>query len=202
MVYRFLVTILLIVYSFLCGTSYAQNFTFTPFVGERTSDTLENANSGVRIDLDETSSAGFFLSMKKRPNKEYDFLFSRQNTEFRSTSFPGSSVKLRFDYFHVGGTVNYEFEELRPFITGGIGATRIIPDNRNLSSETKMSFSLGGGIKIPFNETSGLRMEIRWYGTATDSNGSMLCDNGGCIVRVNGSLFWQVEAIAGVTIAL
>jgi hypothetical protein len=197
MTYRSSLIILFIVFNFLYSASYAQNYAFTPFIGGRTSDTLEEVASGIRIDLDETSSAGFLLSMKKKRGVDYDFLFSRQNTELRSASFPGSSIKLRLDHFHLGGTTNYKVDDLHPFISGSIGATRIIPDNSNLSSETKMSLSIGGGIKIPFNQNYGLRLEIRWYGIVTDSNESVLCNDSGCVVRFNGSLFWQVEALAG-----
>jgi opacity protein-like surface antigen len=195
-------TILFIAFIFLCSASYAQKYAFTPFAGGRSSATLEEADSDINISLKETSSAGFLLSlMKEGRDDEYDFLFSRQNTYLRLVSSPGSSIKLRIDYFHLGGTVNYDLDDLYPFITGGIGATHIVPDNNNISSETKFSLSIGGGLKIPLNDTFGLRLEIRWYGTATGGGSSVLCNDGGCVVHFKGNLFWQAEALAGISIA-
>jgi opacity protein-like surface antigen len=181
--------------------SFAQNYEITPFLGWRTSSSLEDNNTGDSIDLKETSSFGIILSMKQKRDSNYDFLFSRQDTELQSTSSTASPTALRFDYYHLGGTVFYDHDDLHPFISGGLGATHISPANDNFSSETKFSLSIGGGLKFPFSQNTGLRLEARGYGTVVDSDGSLLCANGVCVARFTGSLFIQFEAFAGFTVA-
>jgi opacity protein-like surface antigen len=181
--------------------SYAQNYEITPLIGWRTSSSLEDSNTGGSIDLKETDSFGFILSMKQKGNSYYDFLFSRQDTELQSSSSTGSPTAVRFDYYHLGGTVFYDHDDLHPFISGGLGATHISPANDNFSSETKFSLSVGGGLKFPFSQNIGLRLEARGYGTVVDSDGSILCANGACVAKFKGSLFMQFEAFAGLSVA-
>jgi len=181
--------------------AFAQDFEITPFIGWRTSSSLEEVNTGATIDLDETSSFGIILSMKKDKDQDvnYDLLFSRQNTELQSST-TSNTESLRFDYYQIGGTVFYPQDKVHPFVTGGLGATHISPANDNYSSETKFSLSVGGGVKIPFSQNVGLRLEARGYGTVADSGGTILC-SGGCVAKFTGSLFMQFEASAGLSIA-
>ena len=172
----------------------------TPYVGWRTSSSLEEETTGATINLDETSGYGLLLSAKKDSRTDYDLLFSRQDTELRLTTSPGASEKLSIRYLHIGGTVFYEADKLRPFVSGGLGITHISPANTLFSSETKFSMSIGGGVEAPFHERVALRLEVRGYGTVVESGGSILC-SGGCIAHFKGELFWQVEALAGLSFA-
>ncbi len=178
----------------------AQNYEITPFTGWRTSDSLEEVNTGATVNVKETGSFGILLSLKKDAYTNYDFLFSRQNTELQPSTAPGNTESLRIDYYQIGGTVFYDHDKLNPFITGGLGATHITPADDRFSSETKFSLSVGGGLKFPLNRNIGLRLEARGYGTVVDSGGSILC-SGGCVAQFKGSLFMQFEASAGLSIA-
>ena len=179
---------------------HAQDYEITPFIGWRTSSSLEEVNTGASIDLKETDSFGFLLSLKKDRSTNYDFLFSRQDTELQSSTTGTATEALRIDYYQIGGTVFYDYDKLLPFVTGGLGATHISPANDNFSSETKFSLSVGGGLKVPFNKNLGLRLEARGYGTVVDSGGSIFC-SGGCVAQFSGSLFMQFEVSAGLSIA-
>ena len=180
--------------------AYAQDYEITPFVGWRTSSSLEDANTGATIDLAETSSFGIILSMKRDKDTNYDFLFSRQSTELQSSTTPSNTESLRIDYYQLGGTVFYDYDKLHPFVSGGLGATHISPANNDFSSVTKFSLSVGGGLKFPFTQNVGLRLEARGYGTVVSSGGTILC-SGGCVAKFTGSLFMQFEASAGLSIA-
>ena len=180
---------------------HAQEYEITPYVGWRTSDTLEEEATGATIDLKETGSFGVIFSMQQKPDTYYDFLFSRQTTELESTNSLVNNTSLRFDYYHIGGTVVYDHDQLHPFVTGGLGATHISPATAAFSSETNFSLSIGGGLKFPMTHNVGLRLEVRGYGTVVDSEGSILCANGVCYAKFKGSLFMQFEANAGLSIA-
>jgi opacity protein-like surface antigen len=177
--------------------AYAQDYEITPIAGWRTSSSLEDADTGETIHLKETDSFGIILSMKKSPDSNYDFLFSRQNTELQSS---GTTESLRIDYYQLGGTVFYDADKLHPFVSGGLGATHISPANNDFSSTTRFSLSVGGGLKFPLSQNIGLRLEARGYGTVVSSDGTILC-SGGCVAKFTGSLFTQFEASAGLSIA-
>ena len=177
--------------------AYAQDYEITPYIGWRTSRSLEDAETGETIDLKETDSLGIILSMKKNLDTNYDFLFSRQNTELKSSTVTES---LRIDYYHLGGTIFYDYDKLHPFVSGGLGATHISPANDAFSSETKFSLSVGGGLKFPLTQNVGLRLEARGYGTVVSSGGTIMC-SGGCVAKFTGTLFMQFEALAGLSIA-
>ena len=176
------------------------NYLVTPFVGYRTSSTLEDTTNQNTIDISETSSFGILLSMRKDRATEYDFLFSRQITDLKQQgqSIPDSG--LRFDYYHIGGTVNYDVDNLRPFVAGGLGFTHLSPSSSAYSSNTKFSLSIGGGFKVPVSQQVGLRLEVRGYGTVIDGSSTILC-SGGCVAQFTGALFWQIEALAGLQVA-
>ena len=177
--------------------AYAQDYEITPYIGWRTSSSLEDADTGETISLKETDSLGIILSMTKTPDTNYDFLFSRQNTQLQSSS---TSESLRIDYYHLGRTVFYDHDNLHPFVSGGLGATHISPSNDDYSSTTRFSLSIGGGLKFPITQNVGLRLEARGYGTVVSSSTTIVC-GGGCVAKFTGSLFMQFEAFAGLSIA-
>ena len=182
--------------------SSAYEYSFTPQVGIRASDSLQDELTDESINIDDTSSFGFILSMRRDRLATYDLYFSRQNTELipRSAGVPGNPLDIRIDYFHMGGTVDYEVDNLHPFATGGLGIARISPANDIFGTETKFSFSLGGGVKVPINERVGLRFEARALGISTNGDKSILCANGQCVAQFEGSLFLQYEASIGLSI--
>ena len=185
---------------FVTVPAMAQNYAITPYVGYRTSSSLDSTTTGEAIDINETSSFGILLSMKKDRETDYDFLFSRQNTDLKQQGQTIPNSGLRFDYYQIGGTVNYDVDNLKPFVTGGLGITHLSPSNSAYSSDTKFSLSIGGGLKVPVSQKVGLRLEMRGYGTVISGSGSILC-SGGCVAQFTGAVFWQVEALAGLQVA-
>jgi len=181
--------------------SHATDIALTPFAGFRISDSLEDDVTEEAIDLDETSSFGFILSMKRDRMSSYDLLFSRQETDLLANNVLPNNIGVRIDYIHLGGTVDYEADGLYPFATGGLGITRFSATDQDLSTETKFSMALGGGLKVPLSENVGLRFEGRVYGTVINGDTEILCINGACIAEFNGSLFLQFEANLGLSIA-
>ena len=50
-------------------------------------------------------------------------------------------------------------------------------------------------------EHVGFRLEGRWLGTLVSTFGGMFCSNGACLVTVQGDVFSQYVANAGVILA-
>jgi len=79
--------------------------------------------------------------------------------------------------------------------------TRMSPQGVDLDSETKFSLSLGGGVKMLITDHFGLRLEGRWLGTFFDGSGQAFCTSGQCLIKIEGDVFSQFVANAGVVIA-
>jgi len=82
-----------------------------------------------------------------------------------------------------------------------VGATRLAPDG-GYDSETELSGSIGGGVRMPFNERLSATLGVRVYGTLLDSDTAIFCVGSGdlnCLVRTSGSIFFQGEAFLGLS---
>jgi hypothetical protein len=77
----------------------------------------------------------------------------------------------------------------------------MVPQGPGLDALTKFSLSLGGGVKLFATDRIGLRLEGRWFGTLFNGNGSAFCSSGTCAINVQGDLFSQFIANAGLIIA-
>jgi opacity protein-like surface antigen len=74
------------------------------------------------------------------------------------------------------------------------------PKSAGYDSVTKFSLGLGGGAKILITDHIGLRLEGRWFGTFFDGSGSAFCTSGQCLINVQGDVFSQFVANAGIVI--
>jgi opacity protein-like surface antigen len=201
MVYRIIPAVLFLNVLFFSTHTGAVDYQVTPVSGYRISDSLQDEITGGNLELDETSASGFILSARRDNVSWYDFLFNRQDTVLHD-SFNATTLNVRIDYYHLGGTVYYRSKHnIIPFATGGLGLTHASVSDSSLDSESRASLSVGTGLKLPLTERIGLRLEIRMYGTLIDANGSILCANGACTARLNGNFYAQFETSAGLSIA-
>jgi hypothetical protein len=74
---------------------------------------------------------------------------------------------------------------------------RLTPDAASLSRETRWSFNLGGGVRIPVATHVRLRLEARGYLTWLGGNANVFCA-GGCSIAAKSKAL--VPALAGVSI--
>jgi opacity protein-like surface antigen len=183
--------------------SMGQQFEITPFVGYRFGGDFEDSGTGVGLDIKNSESYGIILGMDMSPETQIEFLYSHQATELKPAgSFsPTSITDLDVDYYHFGGTYIWNPKrDLRPFIQATLGVTHFSPDQAGLSSETRFSFGIGGGVKYFITKHFGLRLDGRALGTLLNSNSAIFC-SGGCTIRVQGSTLWQFEGGLGVIFA-
>ena len=134
---------------------------------------------------------------------QYELFYGRQSTSLERDPALGK-LDIDVEYLHLGGTIAMEGQRrVIPYLAGGLGATRFSPDAA--SDKTRFSISLGGGVKVPFNERFALRLEGRGYLTFVDTDTSFFCrsDEGGAVCRIHGSgsTFFQFELLAGAAFA-
>ena len=186
------------------GYVFASDFEITPFAGYTWGGEFTDATTGNKLTVNENSSYGVMLDFKQTDESQIELYFSRQATQLQSNAsgfYAGTPLfDLNIDYYHIGGTALMGEGKLRPFVVGTIGATYMDPKGAGLDSVTKFSLSLGGGAKILFTDHIGLRLEGRWFGTFFDGSGQAFCSSGQCLIKVQGDVFSQFVANAGIII--
>ena len=184
-------------------------FEFTPFVGGRIGggfDVVAADDTSSSVDLDAGISYGLDLGLYGDSQCFYELLYSTQTTSLDSADPLLDGVDLRIDYLQFGGTALFpqEGDFFVPYLSLTIGATLMEPDAGGYDSETKFSGSIGGGVRIPFNDNVALNLGVRGYLTFIDSDTDLFCVSNalqaGCLVRSSGSTFFQAEGQVGLSV--
>jgi opacity protein-like surface antigen len=182
----------------------AGNFEITPFAGQTWGGEFSDSVTGTTLKVDETGSYGVMLDIKQDEQSQIELYFSRQATQLKTDGglFTGNPLfNLDIEYYHIGGTYSPAPGRVWPFVVGTFGATHMDPKGPNLDSLTKFSLSLGGGVKLFATDRIGLRLEGRWFGTLFNGGGAAFCSSGACAINIQGDLFSQFVANAGLIIA-
>jgi hypothetical protein len=176
---------------------------FTIFGGLRAGGEISVEESDEVYKAKDSSSYGLIWNKRHQRNTEWEVYFSRQQTEVELNdplvTDPGIDVDIYT--LQLGGTYLFDGKGVRPYLAMTLGGTYIKPDSGD--SDTFFSSSLGFGLKFREGERLGFRLEGRAHGVFISSNSKLFCQTGPdenvCIVQVEGDLFGQFEAFAGVT---
>jgi hypothetical protein len=180
-------------------------FEIAPFIGYRVGGSLEVANTGQSVGLDEHQSFGLALDLRRDEESQYEIYYGRESTAIGPTpTLPGAS--LRVEYLHIGGTTVLNDEVPgKPYLLGGLGATHFTPDAAQGRADTRFSMSLGVGARVPFSAHFSMRLEVRGYLTFFSTDTAFLCrsDQTGafCQLHAHGSTFTQFDFLAGAAYA-
>ncbi len=178
-------------------------FELTPFAGYQFGGEFELEINDTELELDEAQSFGLIFNVDVDADRQYEFLYSRQETELDNEGLFLNEPVLDLDveYLHVGGTLAFAGDSVRPYVVGTIGLSRFDPQGSGLDSETFFSFSFGGGAKLFADKRIGIRLEGRFFATLIDSDTEIFCRSGAdtnfCAVKVDGDLLLQWQAMAG-----
>lgn len=186
----------------------AYRFELTPQVQYRFGGTLsgeDNAITNVDLDVNDGEGFGVTFDIPLSRNVQLELLASRQATELRFDQglFGGNTDVADIDltYLHAGILFQGGNRDVNPFFVASAGATRLDPDVPGADSETRFSVSLGGGVKVFFNEHVGMRFEGRGFWTALNGGNNDSCDRYSCWDDYNDNDLSQGMASAGVIIA-
>ena len=179
-------------------------FSISPFAGYRVGGGFKLSDTGQLISIDDHAAFALAVDARADEGSEYELFYSRQSTVLRGNSFvPVGTV---VEYLHIGGTLALADEgQIRPYIGGGLGVTRLSPGLAPGSDDTRFSVSLALGLRAPLTQHFSLRLEARGYATALNTDTGLFCrsDQGGalCQVRGRGSALFQGDFLAGATYA-
>jgi hypothetical protein len=179
----------------------------TPFYGYRGGGEVQEFSSGTNFDLQDAETYGLIFDKKLAPDRFLEILWSHQETVVDASRIGSTEFGSDIDYFHVGMMNEFDDGRTRPFVATGVGVTYLSPEESGLSSDTRFSLNLGGGVRamLGSEQRIGLRLEGRIYGTFVNSSGAVWCGGGGgggsCAFAFNGTVLWQAEVNAGVVLA-
>lgn len=187
----------------ITGTS-SNAVELTPLYGFRAGGEFIDNDTQQKHTVTGTEMYGFIFGLPYEYGKDLELYYSHQSSEIRSVNFTlpvttnSADIPLTIDYLHIGGTTPISDEgSYRTFMSGGLGFSYLSPGLSGLQSDLRASFSIGIGLKYPVTENIAVRLETRALATLFNSNAALFC-NGGCSLSVNGSLFTQFEAFAGI----
>jgi hypothetical protein len=176
--------------------SDARAFEVAPFAGHRYGGSFEDANTLSGFELADATSFGLLLDFDLEPDQQIEVFLSRQDTQLTTSgTFTGNPLfDLSIDYYHIGGLYLLPVDgPMHPFVSGTVGLTSMAPKRADLTTENRLSLSLGGGAKFFFSGNVGVRFDVRAIYTMLNADASVFC-SGGCTIRVRSNGFVQVEA--------
>ena len=209
--YTLLTAVLMLVSVPAAGAGKAGDYKFslTPFVGFRTTSSIDGEDGAGELDLEDEPVAGLILNgfarrINARDYTEWELYVSHQSAGIAEA--PGGidpSLKVDITHILVGGTYVGGGKTARPYLSAGIGVAHLRPDQSDYSSDTTFAFGIGVGAHVFPEKRIGLRTEVRLLGATIDSSSALFCSsgtNGGnCVFRASGDLLLQVEFFAGIT---
>lgn len=180
------------------------NFEITPFAGYVSGGKFENPADKSERNLEDDTAFGLFIDIVADvPQRHYELLYANQS----STVEGGVPIDMDVQYLHIGGTVSYTDSSARviPYFGATVGAARLSPDTSGLSDATKLSFSVGGGLKVPLTDHLGLRFDARAFFSLLDGDTTLFCtsgsEGGACAISARSDTFIQYAAGLGIVAA-
>lgn len=176
-------------------------FEITPFAGLMAGGSFEDPTTGAERDVEDDMNYGIFLNvMADVPERQYELLYTKQSSVVEG-AIP---VDLDLQYLHIGGTVAYpQNRYVNPYFGATVGAARFQPDVAGLDDETKVSFSVGGGIRFPITKHFGIRFDVRAFITLLEDDSEIFCvsdpPSAGCSIRPKSDTFLQYTGSLGVS---
>jgi opacity protein-like surface antigen len=189
----------------------APRFEITPFAGARVGGGFDAGDLGgtgatdESVDLGSGGGFGIDLGLYRDDESFYELLYSSQSAALDSKDPALDGIDLRIDYLQFGGTLFFPQQNdfFVPYLSLTLGATFMQPDG-DFDSETKFSGSLGGGVRVPFNDHVALNLGVRGYLTFIESDTDLFCvsnaTDAGCLVKSSGSTFFQAEGSLGLSV--
>jgi len=203
-------------YSLLCAVLLSASNVFaqsdaletelTVFGGLRTGGEINVEDSDAVYEANDSSSFGLIWNAREKRNTEWEVYFSQQQTEVERSDPLLLRPRIDVDIYtlQLGGTYLFEGRHVRPYLAMTLGGTHIKADSDSGSSDTFFSGSLGFGLKFREGERLGFRLEGRAHGVFVSSNSKLFCRTGPdeniCVVQLEGDMFAQFEAFAGITL--
>lgn len=176
----------------------------TAFGGYRFGGTFNVSDSDAAYELEDAASFGLIWNHRYQANTQWEVFYSSQDAQ-ASISQPSvldSSVDIKTQILQVGGTYLWDGDTLQPYLVATLGGTYVKAVSGGSASDTFVSGSIGLGVKVAPSARVGLRLEARAHGALVNKSSKLFCETGPdlnvCAIAIDGDLFGQFEAYAGI----
>ncbi|MGH9360358.1 MAG: outer membrane beta-barrel protein [Thermoanaerobaculia bacterium] len=149
-----------------------QRFELTPLVGYRLAgevDSIDDELGRSDVEIDESASVGFTFDIPLNPGFQLELMARHQDSAFVADAGVLDPTEelgdVSITQAHAGLLLQWGPGQVNGFVVLSGGISTIDPEGAGLDSETRLSGSLGGGVKVFFNRNFGLRLEGRGYWT-------------------------------------
>lgn len=177
------------------------NFEITPFAGHMFGGEFEDPLDQSDRDLDAETNFGVIANATAGDySRHYELIYSKQGTQVDGAA----PLDMDVQYLHIGGIVsNPDSTRVIPYFGLTIGATQFSPDENGLDDETKLSFSVGTGVRVPITDRIGVRFDARAFITLLETDGDIFCvssEGSTCSISAKSDTFVQYAATLGLMI--
>ncbi len=192
-------TLTLILLLMLPMAASAETFRLSLLGGYAFGGELYDPSTRQSTNISEGVTYGFAVDIPLRPGSYLEIMWRRQESGI-DTGFNIDSqlFDMNIDLYQIGGLYEFDGGATRPYLLGTLGVTRFAPEPSDISSETKFSMVLGGGVTLMPTEHFGFRFEGKALATFVGSSGGgFWCGAGGCWAWASSEVLWQAEATGG-----
>ena len=184
---------------FAAGPAWAQRTELTVLGGYSTAGDIDKkAPQFQELAIDAGFTWGVAAGHFFTPHIGVEASWVRQESGLKFAASAGSETLFDVSVDQVQGAFAYRFgsdgARMRPFLSAGLGATFF--SATDLESETKLAWSVGGGLQWSFSRRLGARAQVRYRPTYLNDTSSDFCDPFGFC---QGWLH-QFEYMGGVTL--
>jgi hypothetical protein len=184
-----------------------QSVEVTPFVwgrfgGTGTVSIQPDGPGEIEIPLKDTGGYGVSAGVRFDDFSMVEFRWTTTKSALMSGAgvgpLPAGLADVTMSQLHADFTREFDVQEvrgLRSFLTGMVGATHLGTGNEGF---TRLSFGLGGGLKLFLGSRLGVRAQAQWLSIwlEPELNG-FACGSGGCLVVLGGRWTDQFEVNIG-----
>src|SRR5258708_28266495 len=131
-----------------------------------------------RLDFKNVALRGLSIGYLNKEDGELELSWTRAYSSAeiqRSGGAPPDRFDVRIEQFHLNGLYMLDPPPLQPFVLLGIGATRFTPTGE-LSTTTRVSVAIGGGVKWLLDDHIGLRLDGTWTPGVVFPGSQFFCD--------------------------
>ncbi len=176
------------------------SFEVAPFIGYQLGGNFKDLDTGQHYNLNDHAAFALALDAPADYSSQYELFYSRQNTQL--TGGGAVPIDVRVEYLHLGGTIPLDDNpRARPYLAGGLGATRFTPNSDQGHDHTAFSFSLALGLRAPLTRHLMVRAEARGLLSFMNTDTAIFCGSGqvgaACRITASGSGQFQVAFLAG-----
>jgi|SwirhirootsSR3_FD_contig_91_2672812_length_764_multi_3_in_0_out_0_1 hypothetical protein len=153
---------------------------------------------------------GGIISFLAHGGSAVELTYLRQDSDIKFDPVAGGGETplgdFAMNYIQIGGRQEFGVggtSGIRPFIGASLGINILDPGNPNISSDTRFSWSIGGGlVKMLNNGRVGLRSDIKlWITPVPSGDYGTWCDFYGCFVAEGTAWVTQGQWSGGLVFA-